>query len=808
MQRNYLKKPRLLFVLFSLPPFLFLIAYLFHFLGPDSSLIKSQLVVTDATISTNLGLFLFINGCIAVLLLFVSLVLKNLLTLVIDLKYARPGSRLRSRLVGAFVALSFVPMISVFFMAQIIVSTLQQTWFSRQVSQTVSSSLAIARAYYEDLDSELFKAASKLSEQLSAGDSLNDIFPPFSPRSGEDKSTLMPLWYRLKETLAMTAGDYALEEVILADSKGREIVSYRKKDDLSPLPLPRLSLAALHKAQQGEIVTQPETSLTNLEYLRAYAPIPGLTLLQVMHPNDPPQKNETNSDESTWPISLPRDEAALTNTKPPIIILTKAIPQRINNDLKNILDSHADYRELLTYKRPVDSSRLLTLAVVTAVLTFAAIWVGFYLARGLSGPIQLLAQGTQEIAQGNLEHRIPEVGDDELGILVQSFNRMTSDLRQTTEELVSRRLYMETLLNNIGIGVISVDADNRVETLNHAAQSMIAAGGSSPSLETSLQLPANHSLHLNQCVPPDLYVLIMELQIRLQQGEGDTVSCDRSILLQTEAKHLHLSVSSLKNNLGNPVGYVILIDDSTELVKAQRIAAWREVAQRIAHEIRNPLTPIQLSAQRIQKRLSKTPDSDQLASDAERVVVLDGTSIILGQVDVLRQLVNEFSHFARMPRASLQLADLNQIVTETVDMYRALHSKYSIIAELDSSIPSLSLDPVQIGQMLVNLLDNAINALEQCETGSEIKVQTKLSKDKSLARLRVYDNGPGVPDTDKSRLFEPYFSTRKEGTGLGLAIVSTIAQDHGGQVRVGDNKPRGAVFTVELPVRGSGLNIA
>jgi two-component system, NtrC family, nitrogen regulation sensor histidine kinase NtrY len=410
-------------------------------------------------------------------------------------------------------------------------------------------------------------------------------------------------------------------------------------------------------------------------------------------------------------------------------------------------------------------------------------------------PIGLLAEGTQQVAHGNLDHRIPELGDDELTVLVRDFNIMTKDLKDLTEKLVKGRRYMETVLARVGVGVITIDSHDRITTFNIAAGDIL--GVSDP-------FAAVHR-DFREVLPKALNEKIVEELEKLYQRQEELVSGEVSVELADTTKHLQLTLTKLVDEKEVLIGTVILLDNITELVSAQRMAAWREVARRIAHEIKNPLTPIQLNAERLQRRFTAGElGGGQGLDDEARMLLTEATDIIVKQVKNLRILVNEFSNFARMPKARLKPGDLNQVVSETVNIFTQSHSGVSISVELDSSIPVFGIDREQIGRALVNLLDNGYasvsHAIAADKNDGLIKVSTVYDESLGLVSLEVSDNGLGIADDDKPKLFEPYFSRKRGGTGLGLAIVRTIVADHNGFIRVYDNEPSGATFVIELPV--------
>jgi len=379
--------------------------------------------------------------------------------------------------------------------------------------------------------------------------------------------------------------------------------------------------------------------------------------------------------------------------------------------------------------------------------------------------------------------------------LVNSFNRMTLDLKNsktqlevTYEELLKsnieieqRRLYMEIVLANVAAGVISADTSGRILTINKSAARML-----------DIQAEDMIGKHYKNVLGSDYVKMVNKfLRNRSLFRRG---FMERQVRLSFENRTLTLLVSLnvLRDDRGKYLGLVAVFEDLSEIEKAQRMAAWREVARRIAHEVKNPLTPIQLSAQRLKKKYGH-----RIAQEDGKVFE-ECTDLIVNQVEELKRLVNEFSNFARMPASNPTPSDINQIITESVGLFREAQKNTRIVFNDSTEVPMYKVDKEQIKRVMINLLDNAIGAIDG---DGEIEIDLSFDKEQEMVRIEVADNGRGIPPEHKMRLFEPYFSTKKQGSGLGLAIVSTIISDHNGFIRVHDNKPRGTKFIIELPLR-------
>jgi two-component system nitrogen regulation sensor histidine kinase NtrY len=441
-----------------------------------------------------------------------------------------------------------------------------------------------------------------------------------------------------------------------------------------------------------------------------------------------------------------------------------------------------------------------TLSLLTFLLIFAASWVAFHLGRSLTQPIRALAEGSKEIARGNLHHRVEVLAEDEFALLVESFNQMSAGLEENQHKLEERRRYIETVLQSLSTGVVSLDAENRVTTINDAARSMLHVAEKE-----------NQKLSLQDLIADEDFVVIEKLIARARRlghaSEQTTLNRQNlngdALTSENDSLPVALAATALREDLGKNIGVVLVIEDLSELLSAQRAAAWQEVAKRMAHEIKNPLTPIQLAAERIAKNFR------QLTNGAEKeilnpkskiqTVVGESTDTILREVDGLKSMVNEFSDFARLPHARLETEDLNEIIRQTAVLYEDRLSDVRLEIDLQGNLPPVMLDAEQMRRVLVNLIDNALEAFDAGQNEKHICIKTSHDFARALLIVEITDNGRGISANDFSKLFQPYFSTKGRGTGLGLPIVQRIVQEHGGKIKVVANQPNGAKFIVELP---------
>ena len=454
--------------------------------------------------------------------------------------------------------------------------------------------------------------------------------------------------------------------------------------------------------------------------------------------------------------------------------------------MRAIASAWSDYQKLEVQKPAIKAANVSTFLLITLAVLLASIWTGMTLARRITEPIAALAESTRRLRSGDFSSRVDVAANDELGVLVDSFNSMAAGLQQardatlrSNEELqeINRRLEMErrllsTVLESVTTGVLAFDAAGRVRVANPAARSLLSLGAADVTLE---QLRSR----------PELGPLVSLVE---EAGSGSVPSSPRELILPGEAGERRLEMAlrplSAASERG---GWVVAVEDTTHVAREQKLAAWSEVARRVAHEIKNPLTPIRLSAERIARRLrAGGPD---LAETIER-----GTKVIVDEVSFLKSLVDEFSRFARLPEMRPEPVDLAELARSAVQLFEGARDGVQVNVESHLSRNPVQLDPEQMKRVLINLIDNA---LEACGPAGEITV--RLSDRAGGVTLEVADTGRGIPPRDREKLFLPDFTTKGRGTGLGLAIVSRIVADHNGTIRVEDNRPRGARFIIELP---------
>ncbi|HIJ94928.1 MAG TPA: HAMP domain-containing protein [Desulfuromonadales bacterium] len=695
---------------------------------------------SDAKIGSNIAIFAVINIVILLVILLVYLVCRNVVKLFVESRANPLAKRLRSKLVLSFVGLSLVPTMLLFFAAAGFINNTVHNWFNTQVETSLSESLEVAQTYYKSSASNALYYGRQIAEFVKDRKLLNDANLP-----------------QLRQLIRQKQKEYNLGVVEVYSAQREELVR-ATNPDVPKAEFTNPSSEDIKRGLAGEELTRVNQA-GKADLIRGIVPI-----------------------RSTW------NSADVVG----VIVVNYYVPYSLVSKMKEITESYHEFRQLKILKNPIRTGYIITLFLIAMVILFLAYWMGVYLANSMTKPLQELVDATHAVANGNLDVRIEAFSEDEIGMLVQSFNRMTEDLRakqqalnvsnvelsRSNQEIERRRQYMEIVLHNVAAGVISVDREGVVRTINTSAERLL-------SLTAANVLGRNFREVLQEA---QLEIAMESIRELAQSPHG---SISRQIVVDVRGTRLTLQMhlTMLRDSNGNVLGIVAVLDDQTQMMRAQRMAAWREVARRIAHEIKNPLTPIQLSAQRLRKRyLSRFADDETVFDEC--------TAMIIKSVDDLKTLVNEFSNFARMPAIQPEPNDLNGLIRETLTLYQEGHPGVQFSFNADESLPHLNIDRDQIKRVLINILENAVAAMDGV---GQVMLKTDFDSELKMAIVTSADNGPGIAPEDKPRLFEPYFSTKKSGTGLGLAIVSSIITDHGGFVRVRDNEPHGAVFVIELP---------
>lgn len=663
---------------------------------------------------------------------------RNIVKLIFDRKRQVLGAKLRTKLVLAFGSLTLIPAILLFIVASGLLNRAFEGWLSKQVEQLVESSLVVAQRGLALESAAATSAAEEIRGQLSQVLVLLNRSEE-SRASVHDKLEELRRSYGFFRLAIYGAGASVLEEV---SHPTASVAGFQE---------PPINNSFIEGSLNGAEQTVSEVE-EGSPFVRVGLPLGG-------------------------------------GGRRYALVAVKRLDPEQYEALGVVQDTYVSFGQLKVYRSPLRSSYLLALAGVTLLVLFAAVWVAFAIAKYIVGPVERLVGATVQVASGNYDVVVGDASDDELGILVDSFNRMTRDLGASRRESEQRRLLIERIFRQLAVGVVSVDRSGQISAVN-------------PVFLRLLNVNCAEGMALLDALLPEHRRVIQPLIQELESLEGNSV-LERHIQLHGQGRVLEvaLSVGKIMNTKDEWIETLLVIDDVTELAKAQSLAAWREVARRIAHEIKNPLTPIQLSAQRLQKAADRGDDLTAL--------VRESSPIIVENVDSIKRLADEFSQFARMPAAILQLTDLNSLLRETIFSLGERHAEVSFNFIGDEALPMIMIDPEHIRRMVLNLLENAAAAIvgdgQQSKEGpsGRIEIRSVFNPLEERVVIEICDNGPGVSEEIRGKIFDPYFTTKRGGTGLGLAIVASIVNERGGKIRVFSRSPRGARFVVEFPLKPS-----
>ncbi|HEX3531812.1 MAG TPA: ATP-binding protein [Thermoanaerobaculia bacterium] len=735
--QRYRKDHRL--IIGALAALLLLFTSLFYFLQRGRDL--------PATLVTNrvlLFVLWYVNVVLILTVLFV--LLRNIFKLVIERRARILGSTFKIKLVATYVGLSLIPVLLLFGIATELLQGSIDRWFNTPLTPVLARGNAVSQGLYDQIEKTDLRDARRVLQEIQGIDLR--------------EARARPRLTRVFESLLPELGLDVLEVY-----EGTEFVHavINPESGMADLPEP------------GRDLLEQAAAAGNASRVDSPPGIPGRLMLVAV----------------TLPVPADAKGEKRAPSLPVIVVAGSRIDPELAAAREGLVRDYQTYRQLEVQKDDLRASHLLIFFMITLLILLASSWVGLYLARRVTVPIQALAEGTRRISGGDLAHRVDVQADDELGVLVDSFNGMTQELESnkaelersnrelvsTNQNLAGERALLAAVLENVAAGVVSVDGNGRIFLCNGAALKMLRqseAGVLGRRLDEAWDDPERAKLAALLASPTD--------------GRG---SREVQLLLGGESKTFEAKVTALTRG-GAPEGKVLVLEDLTELIKAQQLAAWNEAARRIAHEIRNPLTPIRLSAERL---LRKHRQNDPGIGEA----IEQGAEIIIREVLTLQGMVDEFSRYARMPRPRPAPVDLSRLVSEALHLYRDLKPGVEVASEVDPALPPAWLDAEQIRRALINLLDNAVEATEAPGRVTVAARRVGVNGSQGHLEIQVADTGRGIPPEAKEKLFLPYYSTKGRGTGLGLAIVHRIIAEHHGTIRVEDNTPRGTVFTMELP---------
>jgi two-component system nitrogen regulation sensor histidine kinase NtrY len=673
--------------------------------------------------------FGLVNFNIVLLLFLLFLVFRNVVKIFVERQGRIIGSSLKGKLVAAFVAFSLVPTVLLTLISVFYINSSFDKWFSVKMGSVLRDALEVTNTFYLNSTRKNYHFAGLVAKDVQSDNAAE-----------------------IQKRLKLLVKNYSLDVIEYYPDLFSDRVLVMNEDSRLP-EIPPVSLEFLQKGVKAHSESSTIHQFGEGNLIRVIVPVSG-------------------------------DRGA--------IVVSTFVALSFVSRVDEIAAAYNDFKDVNPLEYPLKSIYLILLVMMTLVILFGATWFGFHLAKQLSTPLVMLGKAARRVSRGRYAPVEVTSGSQEINQLIQSFNQMTSNLakserevrqankslKMTLDRLDEHNRYIEVVLSNVTTGVISVDQRGLVTTINRHACKLLKV-----SADQFVGRKYRDALTAEQLV------VFESLLTTMKRYKAHSLQKEVRFNVQGEPLTLQMTVTILKDDLKNELGMVIVFDDMSMLINAQRAAAWREVARRIAHEIKNPLTPIKLSAQRLEKKFSEQVQDPAFS---------ECTQTIIKQVDALKEMVNEFSHFARLPQSKPTLADLNAVVESSLVLYKTGHKDTQFDVALDPQLPKFNFDTEQIGRVIGNLLENSLAAIEGQPT-PKVTITTQYDNTLGIARLEVHDNGHGIPEENRERIFEPYFSTKEQGTGLGLAIVKRIIDDHSGFVRVLPAVPKGTKMIVELP---------
>ncbi len=687
---------------------------------------------------------------LTMLVALVFVLARNVVKLLVERRRSLPFARFRAKLVAVLLGMTLIPSVLVLLVGSELITNSVESWFTTPLDEILTNAKNIAAQYHQERERVVSERASQVAQSL-AGVDLTDV--------AALRSLLTP-----------------------------EVTEQR----MDMVEVYRVVTSPRSARPEAVSVTDVQSTTLPRGYTRATA---DRLAEHVVAAKSDAKKSESMVEQMEGGGELIRAAVAIPDRQGQVIgavVVSAYLSGELTTRAREMTTSYQRYQQLRVLAPPLKGMYLSFFLMMTLMILVGATWVGLYMAKRITRPIQALAAAAREIGAGHLDHRVEPETADEFGALVDAFNNMagelaasrrklersTIDLQRKNQEVEERRRYIETILERIATGVVSVDAAGRIGTINSAASRLLGLDGSVTGQPVGSVLER-----------ADLGPLATLLE-RARQEDGETQAQEVAIVRDGRDVHLAAVATALHGESGSSDARVLVFDDITPLIRAQKVAAWREVARRLAHEVKNPLTPIQLSAERLRRHFATAPEP-------ARALVDECTTAIVTEVESLKGLVDEFSQFARMPPPKRVPTDLHTLVGSTLALYTGLFRDVRIDCRYGDGLPPVNVDPEQIRRVIINLVDNAIEAMER---RGQVNVETLYDGTDHVARIVVADNGPGIPASEREKLFLPYYSTKRRGSGLGLAIVRRIVVEHGGTIDVGDNSPRGTRFTIELPV--------
>tara|TARA_B100000749_G_scaffold280887_1_gene279778 strand:+ start:8287 stop:10563 length:2277 start_codon:yes stop_codon:yes gene_type:complete len=672
-----------------------------------------------------------VNFNIILFLLLTYFIFRNVVKVFTERRDGIFGGTLKSKLIAAFVSFSVIPTLLMFLISVFYINNSFDKWFSEKMSGVLKSSLEVTNEYYSNAKKRNYHFARIMAEDIDFG---------------QDRDTLSIILENFRQNYRLDSVEY------YPDFFSPRIVAVDPDKALPELPEVSLEFKKKGLADNAEGSTIHHFAEGNL--VRVIVPV--------------------------------KDFRSA-------IVVSSFIPLSLISKIEDIASAYQDFRNINPIEYPIKSIYLIILVLMTLFIMLGATWFGFHLAKQLSIPLQALGEASRNVAQGEYKSLEMNTASDEINELIANFNNMTHALessegeikeanfalRKTLSQIDEYNRYMEVVLGNVSTGVITVDQDGIITMINRHAEGL-------------LKIKASEFVgrKAKEVLSGDYYDVFNDMLRSMKKSAAFRLQKEVMLRIHERPVPVRLTVSVLKADKGKEIGQVFVFDDMSDVVRAQRAAAWTEVARRIAHEIKNPLTPIKLSAQRLSKKFGGKIDDEAFSQC---------TNMIIEQVDDLKHLVNEFSNYARLPQSHPTIADLNKVIEQSLVLFSLGEKGINFQFDASSDLPEFLFDPDQMKRVITNLIDNAVSAVSDVEK-PRIQIETRYNAPLKLATICVKDNGPGVPPQIVDRVFEPYVTTKSDGTGLGLAIVKRTVEDHNGYIRALRNKPQGTKMLIELPV--------
>ena len=672
---------------------------------------------------------------------------RNVVKSLMEGRRGLPFGRFRAKLVLALLSMTVIPAVLVLIVGSRVVLTAVDRWFNAPMEEILSGANSIAADYYQERERLVADQASRLARSLSRVDlGARDV--------AAVQNVVTP------EVTGQRIGMVQVYRAVRAQNQPLDVVSVV---DVASPSMPQGWARGSAERLALRAATGNETSPSIQEPMAA-----GGVLMHV--------------------ANVVRNGAGQISG---VVVASDYLSGDMGERARRMSKAYEDYTQLRVLKQPLAGVYISFFVMVTLLILVGSTWMGLYLAKRITRPVQMLSEAAKEIGAGHYDHRIEHEGSDEFGSMVEAFNAMaaevsqsrrrleraSSDLERKHEEGEGRRRYIEAILERIATGVVSIDRAGRIGTINPSALRLLEL------TDEVIGHPAVDVFARADLAP------VNEVLDQAARAKMDSFAQEVALVRDGRERHVVAAATRVAGTDGSFDGTVLVVDDVTPLIRAQKVAAWREVARRLAHEIKNPLTPIQLSAERLKRKLSDlSPPLQDLVQEC--------TSTIIGEVESLKGLVDEFSQFARMPAPRAVPTELHSFMNDTLALYDGLFGAVEFQKHYDEAVSQVRLDPEQMKRVMINLIDNAIEAMGRQGT---IVIETARDRANSLVRIVVADTGPGIPPAERDKLFLPYYSTKGRGSGLGLAIVRRIVAEHGGSIDVTDNLPTGTRFIIELP---------